>query len=326
MNRLKSVRQHPSLVLALLVALAGCDTDDGCATGNPLMPQCAEVVAPPLQSIVFQSDRDGNFEIYSMRSDGLDVRRLTSNPGDDVQPRWSPDGTQIVFSSLRDGLAAREIFVMNSDGSNIRRLTSLGRATGLPDWSPDGARITFHAARGDGNFDIHVMDSDGTDLSRLTTTGSNLQPRWSPDGQQIAFIWMPAGTTLSRIATMKPDGTGIRLLSSQGIVDGVPSWSPDGTRIAFTSTREIRELVGTGMGMFTVLAVVNADGTEERMIGSGIMGGQPTWSRESGRIFYVHHAIDQLTWDRIHSMRADGTDVRRVSFPVNGNDHLPHVR
>jgi Tol biopolymer transport system component len=314
------------VVLALLGALAGCTTDEGCDTGNPLMPQCVAAEAPPFESIVFQSDRDGNFEIYSMRSDGLEVRRLTNNPGEDVQARWSPDGTQIVFSSQRDGSTSREIHVMNADGSNVRALTTLGRVAGFPDWSPDGSQIAFHAARGDGNFDLYVMRSDGSDLRRITSTGNHLQPRWSPDGQRLAFVWAPTGNVLARIAIVNADGSGMRLVTSQGLLDQNPSWSPDGTQIAFVSMREVPQLAGTGMGPLTVLAVVNADGTGDRLLGAGVMGGQPAWSRATGRIFYVHLGIAQLTSDRIHSMRADGTDVRRVSFPGLGSDQQPHVR
>lgn len=75
-----------------------------------------------------------------------DVIRLTNNIAADGQPDWSPDGSQVVFVSNRDGLPS--IWVMRADGVNPRNLTaSLGR-TDSPSWSPDGKRIAFQRKRG----------------------------------------------------------------------------------------------------------------------------------------------------------------------------------
>ena len=71
--------------------------------------------------VVFSSDRDGNYEIYVMNSDGTGQTRLTENDSENYSPSWSPDGSQIVFQSYRDGNA--EIYVMNADGTGETRLT-----------------------------------------------------------------------------------------------------------------------------------------------------------------------------------------------------------
>jgi Tol biopolymer transport system component len=73
-------------------------------------------------------------DIYVMRPDGSDVRRLTDSPGLDEGPVWSPDGTKIAFSSARDG--QQEIYVMNADGSDQRRLTNNPARDESPDWQP----------------------------------------------------------------------------------------------------------------------------------------------------------------------------------------------
>lgn len=73
--------------------------------------------------IAFFSNRDGNFEIYVMKSDGTSQRNLTNNPARDAGPAWSPDGRKIVFYSNRDG-EGEEIYLMNSDGANPVRLTN----------------------------------------------------------------------------------------------------------------------------------------------------------------------------------------------------------
>ena len=115
--------------------------------------------------IAFDSDRDGNFEVYVMNTDGSGLTRLTSNPAGDGSPAWSPDGTRIAFVSDRDGNF--EVYVMNADGSGLTRLTDDPASDDSPAWSPDGSRIAFHSDR-DGNSEVYVMNADGTGLTRLT--------------------------------------------------------------------------------------------------------------------------------------------------------------
>ena len=82
--------------------------------------------------IVFISDRDGNWEIYTMNADGSEQTRLTINNSDDQFPSWSPDGTKIVFVSDRHGYL--EIYTMNADGSGQTRLTTNPTNDKNPDW------------------------------------------------------------------------------------------------------------------------------------------------------------------------------------------------
>jgi TolB protein len=86
----------------------------------------------PTTRIAFQSNRDGNSEIYVMNVDGTAVTRLTNHYADDADPAWSPDGTRIVFMSDRDG--NEEIYVMNADGTGLTRLTNHPADDGHPDW------------------------------------------------------------------------------------------------------------------------------------------------------------------------------------------------
>jgi len=90
--------------------------------------------SPDGRRIAFQSNRDGNFEIYAMNADGSDPVRLTNDPADDEHPSWSPDGKQIVFH--RRVLGHAQVFVMNADGSGVKRLTELSPVafSGFPTW------------------------------------------------------------------------------------------------------------------------------------------------------------------------------------------------
>ncbi len=138
--------------------------------------------------IAFASNREGNFEIYVMDTDGKNPRRLTDNPAIDWDPSWSPDSKRIVFSSEKGESGWDiDIYVIDADGGNPRRLTRNPGDDWNPSWSPDGEHIAFASERG-ANFDIYVMDADGNNPRRLTKNpSSDWNPSWSPDGEHIAF-------------------------------------------------------------------------------------------------------------------------------------------
>jgi Tol biopolymer transport system component len=91
--------------------------------------------AAPPGKIAFDSDRDGDTEIYVMNADGSGVTQLTNNLATDCQPAWSPDGKRIAFLSTRDGVDS-EIYVMNADGTGVTQLTNNLALDANPDWSP----------------------------------------------------------------------------------------------------------------------------------------------------------------------------------------------
>jgi Tol biopolymer transport system component len=121
--------------------------------------------SPDGESIIFESNRSGEFEIYRMPAEGGEAVAVAISPGIDTSAKQSPDGSQIAFISDRDD--DFEIYVMNADGSNARRLTDNAERDGCPQWSPDGARFVFYSER-DGDPEIYTMNADGSDQRRLT--------------------------------------------------------------------------------------------------------------------------------------------------------------
>jgi TolB protein len=186
-------------------------------------PTPTETPLPKPCTIAFDSDRDGNQEIYLMDPDGNNLVNLTNNPGDDFDPAWSPDGSQIAFVSTRENSqgGGQFIYVMNADGSGVRQLT-LEHGNEWPDWSHDGSRITYTH----GN-DIYVINADGSGqpVNLTNSPEKDAQSTWSPDGSKIA--WLSGDDQGWNIFVMNVDGSNILQITNNRQVSGV-QWTVDG--------------------------------------------------------------------------------------------------
>ncbi|NJC94762.1 MAG: DUF5050 domain-containing protein [Anaerolineae bacterium] len=171
-------------------------------------------LSPDDEWIVFANQGSG---LWQMRPDGKNPHPITDR--DDIDPTWSPDGSQIAFASSRAG--DRQLFVMNTDGSNIRQVTDLDHMGGRSAWSPDGTRLAFYRGPA-GDHNIYIINTDGTGLVQLTNGGDNLGPSWSPDGDWIAFTSYRDGN--NEIYIIHPDGTGLTRLTNNSISDWQPRW------------------------------------------------------------------------------------------------------
>lgn len=101
---------------------------------GPNVPTSLPAWSPDGKRVAYIASIDGNVDIYSMRSDGTDVRRLTTDPARDSEPSWSPDGSHIVFSTLRD--IASHVYTMRADGTEQLRIPNQGPNNGHPVWRP----------------------------------------------------------------------------------------------------------------------------------------------------------------------------------------------
>src|SRR5918994_2898338 len=174
------------------------------------------VLEPPLRTVlrpgavVFVSRRDGNPEIYLMRSSGLEPRRLTTEPAPDYSPSASRDGRYVAFVSERDGNP--DIYVVGTDGSGVRRVTSYDTPDLAPAWSPNSDRIAFVIVGVDGAGDIGVVRADGQAIVNLTShPADDRSPAWSPGGTQLAFVSDREGSPA--VYVMFADGRDLRRLT-----------------------------------------------------------------------------------------------------------------
>jgi Tol biopolymer transport system component len=267
--------------------------------------------------IVFSSNRDGNYEIYTMEADGSNVQRLTNNPYDSG-PKWSPDGTKIAFLRSNVFQLGYDIYVMNADGSNQTRLTNNLVIVEPPDWSPDGTRIVFHFQSGVGNSftnEISVVNADGTNLTQLTNSGRNSSPRWSPDGTRIVFDRFGSTVGTIGIYVMNADGSNQTQLTNSGY-DYFPRWSPDSSRITFISLRD-EPSPSTCNDCNVEIYVMNADGSNQTRLTNTGLDDSPEWSPDGTRIVFRSFRDNNIN---IYVMNADGTSQTRLTNYTEGYD------
>lgn len=198
----------------------------------------APTIEPTTKSkIAFSSNRDGDYNIYTMNLDGTNIKKLSYDLSDEFQPAWSKDGSKIAFVSDYDGLWAGDydIFIMNNDGTGITNLTdSPGISEYAPFWSKDGKRIGFFVRD---DTQPYVINIDGTNPSVLYSSQfKDFLFGWqSPDGSKevIADNFTGNWEIYLNIVGGK---TGINLTSNLAD-DFYPTFTSDGKRIVFVSNR-----------------------------------------------------------------------------------------
>ncbi len=262
--------------------------------------------------LVFDSTRGGGYrDLYTMKSDGYDMSRLTRGEADSFAGPWSPDGQRIVFTTY--GLTNSLIAVINADGSGQSPLVAIdGSDEGFPDWSLDGTRLAFTSRR-DGNNEIYLMDADGSNPVRLTNEpGDDFAPSWSPDGTKIVFVSDRDQTAgVYDLYIMNADGSGVTRLTDDTDIDYSPDWSPDGQQIVFRSHHD-----GPGD-----IYVINVDGSGlTNLTNDPADDWAPTWSPDGSQIAFQSNRDGN--WE-IYVMAADGSSLVNLTNDP-GDDQMPY--
>lgn len=196
-------------------------------------------LAPDGKSFVYASKQNGNFDLFAQRVGGKNATLLTPNtPSDEIAPAFSPNGERIAFRSTREPAG---VYVMEAGGENVRLVVA---GCHLPSWSPDGREIVCSTAGHDEAPTTRNtvpsalwIASVETGEKRLLCENDAMQPSWSPNGDRIAFWFMPPSAGRSDIATISRNGGAIEVVTKDASTNWNPVWSPDGKYLYFASDR-----------------------------------------------------------------------------------------
>jgi Tol biopolymer transport system component len=188
------------------------------------------------EKILFQSNRDGHWQVYVMNLDGSGQKNISNDKFNNNFVSCSAKGDLVAFVSDRDG--NEEIYTMKPDGSGIKRLTNDPGRDIHPYITPDGKKILFNSTRNAtrGNLEIYSMNVDGTNLKRLTqSVDEKTCARLSPDGSKIVYLLGSESLRNDEIVVTDPNGQHLINVTNSVAAEGWPVWSPDGQRIYYCS-------------------------------------------------------------------------------------------
>ena len=275
-------------------------------------------------------------EIFDVGPNGSQQRNLTNNPAEDFSPAYSPDGRRIAFGSWRawDPAAggipinSGELYVMNADGTNAQRITFNMLPDWQPAWSPDGKQLVFARPQRQALPDEDLPPTDlwiinlqnGRERQLTNSRADDTRPRWSPDGQHIAFESNANEQGNYDVYTIRPNGHDLRQLTNTPVFDGEPNYSPDGQRIAFSSDR-----AGS-----SDIFVMRADGTRQKQLTNDPAFDLRACFSPDGRFiaFTSDRDGDPFPdgvgfYPDIFQMRADGSHVMNLTKSPSGAESDP---
>ena len=241
--------------------------------------------SPDGKTIVFESNRNGQWDLYSIDSSGANERRLTDHSSNDRNPSWYPDGSGILFESDRNGKAG--LYKLEMPGLNVIPilLEDFDLAPTMARISPNGEQLIFSAnlEQDRPNLNLFLSSSQGGKVKQLTfDTTRSLYPSWAPDSKQVVFFsrrdTQGEQDELYTLSIDKPEEA--KRLTHYEIHDFCPHWSADGKRIVFS-----RSMKDDRPELFTI----NKDGTSaQRMtFTQGEGETQAVWSPNGQQLAYA---------------------------------------
>jgi TolB protein len=221
--------------------------------------------SPSTQEITYMSfgSRDPRVLLLNIETGQNEV--VGNFPGMSFAPRFSPDGQRVIMS-LQQG-SNSNLYVLDLRSKATTRLTDTAAIDTAPSYSPDGGRVCFESDRG-GSQQIYIMNAGGGPAQRISFgEGSYSTPVWSPRGDAIAFTKLGRGSFA--IGTMKPDGSGERILT-EGFHNEGPTFAPNGRVLMF-----FRDPGGSGGPS---LYTVDITGRNEQRVQTPGFASDPAWS------------------------------------------------
>jgi Tol biopolymer transport system component len=271
-------------------------------------------IDPTGKWLVYASTRhNARPEIYLQRVDGTSVTQLTSDPSENAQPCFSPDGKTVAFCSTRAG--SWDLYTMDIDGRNVVQITSGPSQDMHPSFSPDGSRLVYSSISArSGQWELWVVTLATREKKMI---GHGLFPSWSPEKGVDRIAFQRARQRGSRWFSLwtldLADGearriTEVAVSSNAAIIS--PCWSPDGKRLAFATVVDPAQTnKGKPRGQQDIW-VIDADGGNRQRLTDGTATCLiPCWSTDH-RVYFVS---DRDGRENVWSVRTDPASVWPVA-------------
>jgi TolB protein len=247
--------------------------------------------------IAFVSKHGAGKELYLMDYDGQRVRRITTTGSINLMPSWSPVAQRLAYMSWRTGAPA--IDILEADGKIVRASTAGGTLNVSPDWSPDGRRLVY-ASNASGNAEIYILDlAQGRSVRLTNSPAIDTSPSWSSKGREIAFTSDRSGSP--QIYVMDAEGLNVRRVTATDEYADAAAWSPKGDKIAYATRTD---------GRFDIALIDVATGAGQRLTHGEGNNENPRWSPDGRHLVFASSRSGSYD---LYTMRADGTDVRRLT-------------
>ncbi|NVO29261.1 Tol-Pal system protein TolB [Donghicola sp. C2-DW-16] len=261
--------------------------------------------------VVFVSEQGSKAQrqkrLAIMDYDGANVNYLTDASSIVLAPRFSPDGSRVLYTSYESGFP--RIYVMDVGSASRRALADQpGTMSFAPRFGPDGNTVVYSVTEG-GNTDLYALNMATGGRSRLTSAPSiETAPSFSPDGSKIVFESDRSGSQQLYIMSSS-GGEPTRISFGDGRY-GTPVWSPRGDMIAFTKQNKGRFHIG----------VMRVDGSEERLLTASFLDEGPTWSPNGRVIMFTRESQGESGAAAMYSVDISGRNLKRVPLPAGGSD------
>ncbi len=237
--------QPPSQRYQLIVA--DSDGENARVILQSRLPLMSPAWSPDGEWLAYVSFETRTASVYVQRVRTAERRRVSSRPGVNNAPTWSPDGSRLALTLSSSG-GNLDVYVLDIASGALTRLTDHPAIDTEPVWSPDGTQVYFTSDRAGGPQIYRLSVEPGSRPQRISFSGSyNARPRVSPSGHLLAMVTREEGAY--RIAVQDLGNGTVRVLS-KGRQDESPYFSPDGGTLVYASRER-------GQG---VLATVSADG------------------------------------------------------------------
>jgi TolB protein len=234
------------------------------------------------ERLYFSSNHSGNWELWSIRPDGGDLKQLTRTAEDEHSPAVSPDGKEILFVDGR-----RTLWIMKTDGSDRKEIPLPKGIYAQPTWSPDGREIAF--------VKYMVLPEDRSEIWRMRREGDRwgepkrlspfppmrLFPCYAPDGSKLLFTEFRRDERLGaieEIGVFDFAQKAFKLITHDRADSFKGVWSPTGDEIAYTSNKS---------GNYDVWVISLKDGRQRQLTRDPVYDGEPTWSPDGREIAFV---------------------------------------